>query len=220
LRYFYESEPAIAVIAAGSMLETLFNKNISFPVGRVEYKVLRPVSFPEFLDAINEKTALSYLQTVPLPQFTHTKLLQFFHTYALIGGMPEIVKSYSEYKDLTALKSIYESLITAYMDDVEKYAATNSQVQHIRHAIRASFAQAGKRIKFEGFGNSTYRSRDMSEALRTLESALLIQLFYPCTDVRYRYYPTIKSRPGYKFWIRGCSTTLPASKRKSLARLT
>ena len=46
LRYFYESEPGIAVIAAGSMLESLFNKNISFPVGRVEYKVMRPVSFP------------------------------------------------------------------------------------------------------------------------------------------------------------------------------
>jgi hypothetical protein len=58
LRYFYEQEPKIAVIAAGSMLETLFGKNISFPVGRVEYKVLRPVSFPEFLQAIGETAAL------------------------------------------------------------------------------------------------------------------------------------------------------------------
>ena len=54
LRYFYESEKGIAVIAAGSMLETLFDNNISFPVGRVEYKVLRPVSFPEFLAAMGE----------------------------------------------------------------------------------------------------------------------------------------------------------------------
>jgi predicted AAA+ superfamily ATPase len=195
LRYFFESEPEIAVVAAGSMLETLFNKNVSFPVGRVEYKVLRPASFPEFLDAIGESAALDYLETVPAPQFTHTKLLQLFHTYALIGGMPEIVNSYSVNKDLTALQSIYESLIIAYLDDVEKYAATNSQVQYIRHAIRASFSQAGKRIKFEGFGNSSYRSRDMGEALRTLENALLIQLLYPCTDTQLPLLPDHKKSP-------------------------
>ncbi len=195
LRYFYESEPDIAVIAAGSMLETLFNKNISFPVGRVEYKVLRPVSFPEFLDAIGEKAALEYLETVPTPHFTHPKLLQLFHTYALIGGMPEIVKNYSENKDLIALTSIYESLITTYIDDVEKYASTDSQVQYIRHAIRASFSQAGKRIKFEGFGNSSYRSRDMAEALRTLENALFIKLLYPCTDAQLPLLPDHKKSP-------------------------
>jgi len=195
LRYFYELEPDIAVIAAGSMLETLFNKNISFPVGRVEYKVLRPVSFPEFLDAIKEQTAVSYLKTVPAPSFIHSKTLQLFHTYALIGGMPEVVKNYSENRDLTALQSIYESLITAYLDDVEKYAETNSQVQYIRHAIRASFSQAGKRIKFEGFGNSSYRSRDMSEALRTLENALLIHLLYPCTDTQLPLLPNHRKSP-------------------------
>ncbi len=195
LRYFYESEPDIAIIAAGSMLETLFNKNISFPVGRVEYKVLRPASFPEFLDAIGESSALNYLETTPAPHFTHEKLLQLFHTYALIGGMPEIVNNYSINKDLTELQSVYESLIVAYIDDVEKYAATSSQVQYIRHAIRASFSQAGKRIKFEGFGNSSYRSRDMSEALRTLENALLIQLLYPSTDTKLPLLPDHKKSP-------------------------
>lgn len=195
LRYFYESEPDIAVIAAGSMLETLFNKNISFPVGRVEYKVLRPASFLEFLVAMNEKAALQYLTQVPAPSFTHTKLLRLFHTYALIGGMPEIVKNYSENKDLTELRSIYDSLITAYLDDVEKYAPTNLQAVHIRHAIRASFAQAGKRIKFEGFGNSSYKSRDMSEALRTIQNALLIHLLYPCTDVQLPMSPDYKKSP-------------------------
>lgn len=195
LRYFYESEPEIAVIAAGSMLETLFNKNISFPVGRVEYKVLRPASFPEFLAAMNEREALQYLTQVPAPSFTHTKLLQLFHTYALIGGMPEIVKYYSENKDLTELGSIYDSLITAYLDDVKKYAPTELQAVHIRHAIRASFAQAGKRIKFEGFGNSSYKSRDMGDALRTIENALLIHLLYPCTDVQLPMLPDHKKSP-------------------------
>jgi len=195
LRYFYESAPEIAVIAAGSMLETLFDKNISFPVGRVEYKVLRPVSFPEFLEAMNEKEAAGYLRQIPEPGFTHPKLLQLFHTYALIGGMPEVIADYSVNKDLTSLSSIYDSLITTYMDDVEKYSSSSAQVQHIRYAIRASFSQAGKRIKFEGFGNSSYRSRDMGEALRTLEKALLIELLYPCTEVQLPLLPDHKKSP-------------------------
>ena len=195
LRYFYESEPGIAVIAAGSMLETLFDKNISFPVGRVEYKILRPVSFPEFLQAMNEKTAMQYLEQIPAPAFTHDKLLTLFHTYALIGGMPEVVANYCQYKDLNALSAIYDSLIMAYIDDVEKYASTASQIQHIRHAIRASFSEAGKRIKFEGFGNSSYRSRDMGEALRTLEKALLVALLYPCTETKLPLFPDHKKSP-------------------------
>lgn len=80
LRYFYEQEPSIAVIAAGSMLETLVDKNISFPVGRVEYKVLRPVSFPEFLLAMNETAAHEQLQKIPIASFAHQKLLSLFHT--------------------------------------------------------------------------------------------------------------------------------------------
>lgn len=195
LRYFYESEQDIAVIAAGSMLETLFNKNISFPVGRVEYKVMRPVSFPEFLAAIGEMAALDQVQKIPVAQFAHTKLLQLFHTYALIGGMPEIVSHYAQHKDLTALGPIYDSLITSYLDDVEKYAASASQVSQIRHVIRSSFSLAGKRIKFEGFGNSAYRSREMGEALRMVEKALLIQLVYPNTGASLPLLPDIKKSP-------------------------
>jgi predicted AAA+ superfamily ATPase len=144
---------------------------------------------------MGEKEALQYLLQIPAAPFTHDRLLQLFHTYALIGGMPEVVAHYSQNKDLTALSSIYDSLITAYIDDVEKYTSSASQVQHISHAIRASFSQAGKRIKFEGFGNSPYRSRDMGEALRTLEKALLIQLLYPCTDVQLPLLPDHKKSP-------------------------
>jgi uncharacterized protein len=195
LRYFFEDEPTIAVIAAGSMLETLFDKNISFPVGRVVYKVVRPVSFPEFLGAMGETAVLEQLQTIPIAAFAHDKLLQFFHIYALIGGMPEIVKHYAQHKDLAALAPIYDSLITAYLDDVEKYAHHTTQIAHIRHAIRASFSQAGKRIKFEGFGNSAYQSREMGESLRILEKALLIQLIYPDTTTTLPLLPDLKKSP-------------------------
>jgi uncharacterized protein len=195
LRYFFEAEPSIAVIAAGSMLETIFDKNISFPVGRVQYKVVRPVSFPEFLGALGETAALEQLQQVPIAAFAHDKLLHLFHIYALIGGMPEIVSAYAQYKDLTLLSPIYDALITAYLEDVEKYAHSEAQILHIRHAMRASFVQAGQRIKFEGFGNSAYKSREMGESLRTLERALLLQLIYPNTTNTLPLLPDIKKSP-------------------------
>jgi len=195
LRYFYELAPEISVIAAGSMLETLFDKNISFPIGRVEYKVIRPVSFTEFLSAIDESAALEQLTQVPVAAFAQSKLLSLFHTYALIGGMPEIVQHYAKHKDLVTLGPIYDSLISGYMDDVEKYAKSNTQILHLRHCIQSSFAQACKRIKFEGFGNSTYKSREMGETLRTLEKALLMQLVYPCTSATLPMVPDIKKSP-------------------------
>lgn len=195
LRYFYEQEPGMAVIAAGSMLETLFDKNVSFPVGRVEYKVLRPVSFPEFLSAINETAALEQLHQIPIASFAHQKLLSLFHTYALIGGMPEAVQHYSQHKDLVALSPIYDSLLTSYLDDAEKYARNNQQMQWIRHAIRASFAQAGKRIKFQGFGNSNYGSKEMGEALRALQKALLLYIVYPETGYTLPFLPDLKKSP-------------------------
>ena len=182
LRYFYEETPELAVIAAGSMLESLFNTKISFPVGRVEYLVIHPASFPEFLGAMGEIAALEQLKNIPLADFAQDKLMQLFRTYCVIGGMPEIVAQYAKEKDLTALNATYESLLVSYMDDVEKYAGNNSQANYIRHAIRACFAEAGKRIKFQGFGNSNYKSREMGEALRTLEKALLIHLIYPQTS--------------------------------------
>ena len=195
LRYFYELAPDISVIAAGSMLETLFDKNISFPIGRVEYKVIRPVSFTEFLSAIGETAALEQITKVPIAAFAQTKLLSLFHKYALIGGMPEVIHHYATHKDLVTLAPIYDSLISGYMDDVEKYAKNNAQILHIRHCIQSSFALAGKRIKFEGFGNAAYKSREIGESLRVLEKALLLQLIYPCTTATLPMVPDIKKSP-------------------------
>ncbi|MCE1165310.1 MAG: AAA family ATPase [Bacteroidetes bacterium] len=195
LRYFYESFPDLYVIAAGSMLESVFKSDASFPVGRVEYLVLRPATFPEFLDAVNEKEALKQLSNIPLNEFAFGKLISLFHTYALIGGMPEIVYDYAENKNLTGLKTIYESLLASYIDDVEKYAGNVAQMHHLRHVINSSFSEAGKRIKYSGFGNSMYKYREMREALRTLEKALLLSVVHPVTKAVLPIMPDIKKSP-------------------------
>ena len=195
LRYFYEEYPNLHVIAAGSMLETLFERGINFPVGRVEFRKIHPVSFEEFLGAVNENQALELYNKVPMPAFAHSKLLQLFHSYALIGGMPEIVAKYAENKDITSLSSTYELLIATYFDDVEKYAKNANQVQMVRHAIRSSFYEAGTRIKYQGFGASSYSSREMSEVLQMLEKTMLIHLVFPTTQTVAPFMPDIKKSP-------------------------
>jgi predicted AAA+ superfamily ATPase len=195
LRYFYEQTPSIYVIAAGSLLETLFNQHMRFPVGRLEYLVLRPVSFTEFLQGIGETEALQALKTIPLPTYASDKLFDLYHLYAVIGGMPAVVWQYIKTKDLTSLRDVYESLIISYLEDVEKYAANASQVNIIRHVIRTSFAQASKRITFDGFGSSNYRSREIGEALRTLEKTMLLRLIYPNVGTRLPIIPDYKKSP-------------------------
>jgi uncharacterized protein len=180
LRYFKEELPELHVIAAGSMLETLLGKNISFPVGRVEYLILRPVSFEEFLRAIGEELALEQFNNIPLKSFAYSKLLKLFHTYAIIGGMPEIVHHYGQHKDLTALKSKYEAMLNSYHEDAEKYARSPEQLQLIRFLLDQVLYDAGNRITFQGFGKSNYKSKDVGEVLRTLQKTHLLTLTYPC----------------------------------------
>ena len=195
LRYFFEDRPDVHVIAAGSLLESLFNRKISFPVGRVEFLVVRPVSFDEFLLAIGETIAAEQFHVIPFADFAFDKLLSLFHLYAIIGGMPEVVQSYAKDKNITTLGEIYHSLIQAYLDDVEKYAENTSEKNYIRHCIQSVFIEAGKRITFEGFGKSNYGRREMGESLRTLEKAMLVQLVYPNTDATLPVLPDKRKSP-------------------------
>jgi uncharacterized protein len=195
LRYFYEQYPKLYVIAAGSLLETLLETKNSFPVGRVEYMVMRPVSFSEFLKAIGENNSAEALETIPLPNYAFPKLLELFHIYALIGGMPEIVQQYAIHQDLTRLKPIYNTLLAAYQDDIQKYANGNVRTQILQHCIKNIFFDAGSRIKFGGFGQSTYGSREIGEALRTLEKAMICNIIYPMTQTQLPLLPDLKKQP-------------------------
>lgn len=185
LRYLYEDLASeVHVIAAGSLLETMLGaKQISFPVGRVQYMFLHPLTFEEYLRAIGEHAALEAYLKIPFENFAHATLLKLYHQYALVGGMPEAVATYAQSRDVVALSPIYQSLMTAYQEDVVKYARSETSAQVIRHAIESAPFEAGSRIKFQGFGRSNYQSREIGEALRTLERAMLLKLVYPTTAV-------------------------------------
>ena len=195
LRYFKEEAGDIFVIAAGSLLETIMNPKISYPVGRVEYMVMYPVSFREFLMASGEEQSLELVQKDDVPAFLHIHLMRLFKQYLMIGGMPQVVDEYVQNKDITALQPIYESLLDSYTGDVEKYAPSSPQVQYIRHILTTAFEQAGDRITLENFGGSTYKYREMKKAFTTLEKTWLFRLVYPTTAVTIPALPKLKLKP-------------------------
>jgi len=196
LRYFYEQFPDLFVVSAGSLLEIMIDTHkISFPVGRVEYKYLFPLSFSEFLSALGEEEALSLLDVVPVPDWALSRLFELFHLYALIGGMPEVVDRYRHNHDISSLVSIFQGLLTSYSDDVSKYAKNATEITVIRHVIESAAYEAGKRITFQHFGNSAFKSREVGNALRTLERAMLVYLRYPTTATQPPLIPDLKRKP-------------------------
>ena len=179
LRYFYEEFPEVHVIAAGSLLETMLNRQVSFPVGRVEYMALRPCTFDEFLGAMGETALQEMVRNLAVPEILHSKVLSLFNKYVLVGGMP----------------AIYQSLLAGYIDDVEKYQSSEAGRNVLRFLITNGWGYAAERVTFERFGNSNYRSREIGEAFRTLQKTMLLELAYPTTDVKLPLRADLRKRP-------------------------
>lgn len=195
LRYFYENQKDIAVITAGSLLETIIDKELSYPVGRVEFFALRPFSFREYLTAMGEEQAIKAIDTIPFPAYAADKLITLFRKYALIGGMPEVLKNFAEDGDMVKVKDIIKNLVLSYKTDVEKYARNDTVNKIIRHIIDKAFYFAGERIKFNRFGNSDYRSREVGECFRILEKTMLLKMVYPATSTMLPIIPNINRTP-------------------------
>lgn len=199
LRYFYEELPQLHVISAGSLLEFAMQYVESFPVGRVEYLYLHPLNFPEYLDAIGKPQWRQALADIPLNPATHNTLMDAFHRYAIIGGMPEIVKRDQQTKQLSDLVTVYESIWTTYKNDVEKYTMNDTERKIIKHLMDSATLYLDERVRFQGFGNSNYRSREIGEAFRTLDAARVMRLIYPTTDVVPPPRPDLKKAPRLQF---------------------
>ena len=188
------------VICAGSLLENLEKKNVSFPVGRVEYMAVRPFSFKEFVLADMGQDVYNALKNCELPEALHQKMLKEFNTYTLIGGMPEIIVNYLKFHDLIRLDTIYDMLLTAYRDDVEKYAPRESLTKSMRHILEYGFAYASQEIVMGGFAGSAYKSKEMGQAFSQLEKSMLLELVYPSTTTETPAPPNMNHRPKL-FWF-------------------
>ena len=195
LRYFYEELPDIYVIAAGSLLENLIDVHASFPVGRVQYMALRPCSFREFLGAVEEEALLSVLDRPEVTVAFHERLMLLFNVYTLIGGMPEVVQLYAERRDILSLESTYETLLQGYRDDVEKYVQGRLLPEVVRFILKEGWHKAGQAVTLGGFAGSSYNVREVGEAFRLLEKAMLLELVYPTTATDVPATPEIKRMP-------------------------
>ncbi|MCK5131016.1 MAG: ATP-binding protein [Candidatus Sabulitectum sp.] len=196
LRLLYEEVPELAVIASGSLLEVyLLKSGIEFPVGRVTHCYMHPLSFREYLRVFQKEDMLDLLGTIPLPDYAFPAIYREFVKFALSGGMPEIVQAAVDRKESGSVSNLYSSLLTSFLDDVPKYASNRTMAEVIRHCLEVAPAETGSRIKFAGFGNSSYRSREVSEAMKTLQRAMLLSLTYPTGEVIPPPRPNLRKSP-------------------------
>jgi predicted AAA+ superfamily ATPase len=194
LRYFHEDYPDLHLIVAGSLLEFELHGVDSYPVGRVEELCIHPLNFEEFLMALGEDSALKQFNHVPLNEFAFDKLNELFKTYTIIGGMPEVVRHYVTNRSMVGLNEVYSSIWDTYKSDILKYAKNRPQAQILSHIIQTAPLMKD-RVVFNNFGGSDYKSREVGEALRSLDIARIIFLVYPTTETSVPFGSNLERRP-------------------------
>lgn len=203
LRFFHEDYPELFVIAAGSLLEAVMRKEgFSFPVGRVEFLYLYPVTFDEFLLANGREKLHRELSTVDFKEkpseVLHKMASEEFLNYVIVGGMPAIVDNFRNTGSFASIGDIKESLIIAIKDDVAKYSKT-SEGKYLRHVIEYSPLYVGERITYDKFGNSDFLSRDIKHAFELLEYAMVVQRVYGSSSVDLPIQPNFRVSPKINF---------------------
>jgi uncharacterized protein len=179
LRYLYEECPELHVIAAGSLLEFAM-KEISFPVGRVQFLNMGPLSFAEFLQAIGKTAAAKIILSTPQkqPESVHTMLLDEVRRYLFIGGMPECVLAYVHSAKIREAFDVQAELANAYRQDFAKYAPHSDK--RCLNAVFSSIARnVGNQIKYthlaEGFSFPTIKKAFdllcLAQVIRKVSSA-------------------------------------------------
>lgn len=177
LKYFYEKRPDISVIAAGSLLGLAMHNNDSFPVGKVEFMPVYPLSFCEFLEAMDESGLVRLIQECRygmLATFAN-KLEAYLKQYFYIGGMPEVVAAFAQNKDFRAARKIQMQILNSYEQDFSKHAPAK-EVPRIRMVWNSIVAQLSKENKkfIYGLIKEGARAKDFELALERLRDAGLI----------------------------------------------
>lgn len=190
LKYFCEDRNDYHIVAAGSLLGILLSKPKSFPVGKVNFMELYPMTFPEFLDAI-DVTKLRYIieqkqDLEPIVTMFHDALLSFFRLYLYIGGMPEAVNEYTKTKDLKEVREIHKEIINSYILDFAKHSTTSDipKINMVWDSIPTQLAKENKKFKFSIVKKGA-RSRDYENAIQWLEKAGLIYKSFQTATAKY-----------------------------------
>ncbi len=176
LKYFYENAPQYFIIAAGSLLGVSIQNN-SFPVGKVDFLQLYPISFLEFLQNIGEEKLCIAIQKKEwqLVETFHEKLIAHLRLYYYIGGMPEVVLEYITNKNIQSLRFIQQKLLLGYENDFAKYAPNNivPKIRMVWNSIISQLAKENKKFIY-GQLKKGARAKDFEEAINWLTNAGLL----------------------------------------------
>jgi predicted AAA+ superfamily ATPase len=172
LRYFYEKMPQLHVIAAGSLLDFAIEQ-VGVPVGRVEFLYMFPLSFIEFLIALDYDLLIQEIighdSTQPMSEAIHRKIIALFGDYCALGGMPRVVELWKETKDPLACARIHSLILAAYRQDFGKYTRT-SQIKYVELIFDHIPLQLGRKFKYS-LVEGDYRKRELAPALDLLVTA-------------------------------------------------
>lgn len=176
LRFFYEKMPDLHVVAAGSLLEFALAELPSFGVGRIRSMYLYPLSFDEFLLAMDQSNLLKMKKKAdvahPLPKPIHDKLLGFLKRFLIIGGMPEVVKKYVVDRDIEGCQRVLDDLVSSFQTDFAKYKSRVPAVR-IREVFEAIVQQTGGKFVYKK-ASSHLNTGQIKESLELLIMAGLI----------------------------------------------
>lgn len=171
LKYFYENAREYHIVSAGSLLGVAIHEGTSFPVGKVDFMDLTPLSFFEFLDALGENEILEILKNNDFDMLSifESRLKDYLRLYYYIGGMPEAVSFYAQNKNLLEVRNIQKKLLDAYEQDFSKHAPTNivPRIRQLWNNIPTQLAKENKKFIY-GLVKEGARAREYEIALSWL----------------------------------------------------
>ncbi len=181
LKYFQEQAPQYHIIAAGSLLGISVGKGTSFPVGKVNFLTLYPMSFNEYLLALGEDLLVDMLEKiknpVPFADAIHSKLLDRLKMYLYLGGMPEVIQDYIDNKDIASVRLIQNDIIEAYKRDFSKYTEKGQAIKtsEFWNSIPRQLAKENKKFKY-GDVRKNARASMFEQTVEWLRKAGLIHI--------------------------------------------
>ncbi len=189
LKYFREKANDYHVIAAGSLLGTLLAKPKSYPVGMVNLLDVFPMTFDEFLDAVDPALYNYYVSVQKeqqIEEIFHNRLLEAYNYYLIIGGMPECVDSWVKYRDPEKISRIQRELIEVYENDFSKHngKVNSGRILMVFRSIVSQLAKPNEKFMY-GAVREGGRARDFEEAIEWLVSAGMLNRVYNVSKIEH-----------------------------------
>ncbi len=177
LKYFNENAPEYHIVAAGSLLGVAHHSGTGFPVGKVDFMTLYPLSFLEFLDAIGEGRFRKIIEdkNFTLISSFADKIIYTLKHYYYIGGMPEVVQNFIEEKDYNKVRTLQENIIISYEHDFSKHASstTSERIRALWNSIPSQLAKENKKFIYGAIKHGA-RAREYEEAVNWMRDSGLI----------------------------------------------